>query len=125
MDFHKIEIGVLGRDNLVYFAYEISSSSPKSRTGEPKKEIRGYTSAADGPMPSLTIQLARKAGIARQGSVVLLFYPSEVESMLYLAEQAYASQQDIKDVNLIRETVFTVVKERNKYSFQVVDQKYF
>jgi len=125
LDYHKIEIGVLGRDNLVHFAYEISSSSPKSRTGDPKKETRGYTSAADGPMPSLTIQLARKAGIARSGSVVLLFYPFKVESILYLAEQAYAKKYNVTDVNKLRETVFTVVKERNKYTFQVVDQKYF
>jgi len=125
LDYHKIEIGVLGRDNLVHFAYEISSNAPKSRTGEPAKETRGYTSAADGPMPTLTIQLARKADIARHGTVVLLFYPFEVESMLYLAEQTYANSHDVHDVNKLRETVFTVTKERNKYLFQVVDQSYF
>ena len=125
LDYHKIEIGVLGRDNRVHFAFELSSSSPKSRTGDPRKETRGYTSAADGPMPSLTNQLARKADIARHGSVVLLFYPFEVESILYTFEKRYAEEHKVTDVNALRETVFTVVKERNKYTFQVVDQKYF
>ena len=125
LDYHKIEIGVLGRDNLVHCAYEISSSSPKSRTSDPKKETRGYTSAADGPMPSLTNQLARKADVARHGSVVLLFYPFEVESILYTLEKQFAEKRDVTDVNALRETVFTVVKERNKYTFQVIDQKYF
>ena len=125
LDFHKIELGVLGRDNQVHFAYELSSSAPKSRTGDPRKETRGYTSAADGPMPNLTNQLARKADIARHGSVVLLFYPFEVESLLYTAEKKYAEEHNVTDVNALRETVFTVIKERNKYTFQVVDQKYF
>ncbi|NOZ40943.1 MAG: hypothetical protein GXP24_12065 [Planctomycetes bacterium] len=125
LDYHKIEIGVLGRDNQVHYAYELGSSSPKSRTGDPRKETRGYTSAADGPMPSLTNLLARKADIARHGTVVLLFYPFEVESILYTFEKKYAEQHNVTNVNALRETVFTVVKERGKYTFQVIDQKYF
>lgn len=125
LDYHKIEIGVLGRDNLVHFAYELGSGSPKTRTGNPSKETRGYTSAADGPMPNLTNQLARKADIARHGSVVLLFYPFEVESILYTFEKRFAETRDVTDVNSLRETVFTVIKERDNYTFQVVDQKYF
>jgi len=122
LDYYKIEIGVLGRDNKVHFAQEISSSSPKSTIGDPSKETRGYTSAADGPMPSLTVQLARKAGIGRHGTIVLLFYPFDVESRLWTIENKYS---DGRDVNTIRETVFTVVKDGKKYKFEVVDQKYF
>ncbi len=125
LDYHKIEIGVLGRDNQVHYAYELASSSPNSRTGDPRKETRGYTSAADGPMPSLTNQLARKADIARHGAIVLLFYPFEVEKILYTFEKNYAEQHNVTNVNKLRETVFTVIKERGKYTFQVIDQKYF
>ena len=122
LDYHKIEIGVLGRDNRVHYAFDISSSSPKSRTGDPKQERRGYTSAADGPMPQLTMQLARKADIARHGSIVVLFYPFEVESILWTAERKYAGD---RDVNSIRETVFTVTRDRSNYGFEVIGQKYF
>jgi len=125
LDYHQVEIGVLGRDNLVHFAYELRSNSPKSRSGDPRKETRGYTSAADGPMPNLTNQLARKADILRHGSVVLLFYPFKVESILYTLEKQYAKEHGITDVNRLRETVFTVVQEQGKYLFQVIDQKYF
>lgn len=125
LDYHKIEIGVLGRDNQVHYAYELSSNSPKSRTGDPSSETRGYTSAADGPMPTLTNQLARKADVARHGAVVLLFYPFEIESILHTFEREYAEKQGVNDVNKLRETVFTVIKERNNYTFQVIDQKYF
>lgn len=125
LDFHKIEIGVLGRDNQVHLAYELASGSPKARTADPKQETRGYTSAADGPMPNLTNQLARKADVARYGSIVLLFYPFEVESILWTMENQYAQEHGVTDVNRLRETVFTVIKERGTYSFQVIDQKYF
>ncbi len=122
LDFHKIELGVLGRDNLVHYAYEVSQGAPKVREGDPKEEKRGYTSAADGPMPALTMQLARKANIASQGPVVLLFYPFEVESILWTVENKYSGD---RDVNTIRETVFTVTRQGNGYQFEVIDQKYF
>lgn len=122
LDYHKIEIGVLGRDNLVHYGYDLSSSTPKVKTGEPTKESRGYTSAADGPMPALTMDFARKADVARFGPVVLLFYPFDVESVLWTMERAYSKS---RDVNTIRETVFTVVRDGNAFTFKVIDQKYF
>jgi hypothetical protein len=122
LDFHKIELGVLGRDNQVHYGYDFSKATPKVRAGEPLKEIRGYTSAADGPMPKLTIDLARKADVARLGNVVLLFYPKEVEDMLWIMENKYF---DNRDVNMIRETVFTVERDGSGFKFSVISQKYF
>ncbi|MCH8839154.1 MAG: hypothetical protein IH831_00465 [Planctomycetes bacterium] len=122
LDYHKIEIGVLGRDNQVHYGYELSNSVPKVKVGDPLKETRGYTSAADGPMPALTMELARKANVARFGPVVLLFYPFEVESVLWTMERAYS---EARDVNTIRETVFTIVRDGKKFAFEVIDQKYF
>lgn len=121
LDFHKIEIGVLGRDNLVHYAYDLSTS-PQQRSAKPTDDTRFYTSAADGPMPALTMQLARKADIARYGAIVLLFYPTEVENILWTIEQ---QQAEGRDVNSIRQTVFTVTRERNEFGFEVIDQKYF
>ncbi len=122
LDYHKIEIGVLGRDNLVHYAYDLSSPAPKVKTGDPVKESRGFTSAADGPMPALTMNLARKADVARFGPVVLLFYPFDVESVLWTMERAYS---EARDVNTIRETVFTVERDGSGFTFSVIDQKYF
>jgi hypothetical protein len=123
LDFYKIEIGVLGRDNLVHYAGNLSTGSPKVYEGEPKKEVRGYTTAADGPMPRLTMELARNADIARHGSIVLLFYPFEgVEDLLWTIEEEYSGG---RDVNTIRQTVFTVLRDGGGYKFEVIDQKYF
>ena len=122
LDYHKIEIGVLGRDNLVHYASNLSQASPTVRTAEPIKETRGYTSAADGPMPTLTEQLARKSDISQSGNVVLLFYPFEVESILWTMENQFSQG---RDVNTIRETVFTVTRDGESFGFEIVDQKYF
>jgi len=122
LDHHKIEIGVLGRDNLVHYAVDVSSDSPSTRAAPSTEETRGHTSSADGPMPTLTMQLARKADVARHGQIVLLFYPFEVESVLWTIEKQYSKD---RDVNTIRETVFTVVRGRKGFDFEVVSQKYF
>jgi hypothetical protein len=122
LDFHKIDIGVLGRDNRVHYAFNLSASTPQTREGEPTRENRGYTSAADGPMPALTNDLARKADIARLGNIVLLFYPFEVESALWTMENQYSKG---RDVNTIRETVFTVTRDGSNFGFDIVSQKYF
>ncbi len=122
LDYHKIEIGVLGRDNQVHYAFNLSQGTPQTRSAEPVKENRGYTSAADGPMPVLTDQLARKAEIAKLGNIVLLFYPFEVESILWTMENQFSQG---RDVNTIRETVFTVTRDGSSYGFEIIDQSYF
>ena len=71
---------------------------------------------------AITDRLARKADIAKHGSIVLLFYPFELESILWTLEQEHAKG---RNVNTIRETVFTVVRDRNQFAFQVLDQKFF
>ncbi|MEO2048142.1 MAG: hypothetical protein ABGX16_16435 [Pirellulales bacterium] len=122
LDFYKIEIGVLGRDNQVHYAGQWSGGNPTTREGNPNQETRGYAAPADGPMPGLTMQLARQAKIASQGSILLLFYPFEVESILWVMEKKYAGD---RDVNTIRQTIFTVKRSDDRYEFEVVSQKYF
>ena len=68
------------------------------------------------------MQLARQANIASQGSILLLFYPFEVESILWVMEKKYAGD---RDVNTIRQTIFTVKRSGDRYEFEVVSQKYF
>jgi hypothetical protein len=121
LDYHKIEVAVLGRDNLVHYASNLSGAI-QVRSGKPTEDSRGWTSAADGPMPTLTVQLARKADIAKLGNIVLLFYPFEVESILWTLENQYSQG---RDVNTIRETVFTVVPNGSDFEFKVIDQSYF
>ncbi len=122
LDYNKIEVAVLGRDNLVHYAFDLSGQSPRTREGKPAADNRGWTSAAYGPMPTLTVQLARKANIAEFGPIVLLFYPFEVESLLWTLENEYSKGIN---VNKVRETVFTVVRTKSEYEFKVLEQSTF
>ena len=125
LDQFGIRVGVLGRDNLVHIAYDFLGS-PKVESVPPLDYFTwGRTLPADGPMPQLTMQLARQADIARHGSIALLFCPFGVEEVLHTLEKDYAKKRNVTDVNKLRETVFTVIRSGSKYEFQVLDQKYF
>ncbi len=125
LDQYGIRLGVFGRDNLVHLAYDFQAG-PKVTSGTSKEYTSwGYTVPADGPMPTLAAQLARKADIARKGPIVLLFYPFEAESILYTIEKKYAAEQGVNDVNKLRSTIFTVYKQDGKYQFDILSQQYF
>jgi hypothetical protein len=123
LDQYKIRVGVLGRDNLVHVAWSFAGGAPQTEAAEPKDYgTWGQTIPADGPMPQLTERLARSAGIMPFGRIALLFYPFEVEQLLYTMER---ERNPTDDANKIRETVFTVVRDGQEFKFQIVDQKYF
>jgi len=123
LDQFGIRVGVLGRDNKVHVAWNFTKGAPEVESTEPATyNMWGQTIPADGPMPKLTQDLARKAGTMQRGPIALLFYPNEVEARLYTLEK---EKNEFDDPNKIRETVFTVVEEGDGFKFVVVDQKYF
>lgn len=123
LDQFGIRVGVLGRDNKVHVAWDFTKGAAKTESVEPKNyNMWGQTIPADGPMPALTKDLARKAQILQRGPIALLFYPKAVEDRLWTTEQAH---NKFKDPNKVRETVFTVIQGSDGYQFQVIDQKYF
>jgi hypothetical protein len=123
LDQYKIRVGVLGRDNKVHAAWNFAGGNAQTAAADPKEYAAwGQTVPADGPMPKLTSDLARQAGILAQGSIVLLLYPFEVEQVLWTMEQA---KNPTKDPNKVRETVFTVIQGSGGFRFDIVSQKYF
>lgn len=123
LDQYEIRVGVLGRDNKVHVAWNFSRGTPIVEAKPPLDYARwGQTIPADGPMPALTKRLATSAGIMAFGRIALLFYPTEVETLLWTLE---GERNPFRDANKVRETVFTVIRERSGFKFAVVDQKYF
>ena len=90
LDFFKIELGVLGRDNKVYYAYNLSRDKPSVRVGDPAQEQRLYMNPADSQFAALDRRLADKAGIADKGGIILQFYPAAAQAILYELEQKHA-----------------------------------
>jgi hypothetical protein len=123
LDQYGIRVGVLGRDNKVHVVWDFTKGAAKTESVDPKNyNMWGQTIPADGPMPALTKDLARKSQILQRGPIALLFYPKAVEDRLWTIEQEF---NKFKDPNKVRETVFTVIQASGGYKFQVVDQKYF
>lgn len=123
LDQYKIMVGVLGRDNQVHVASGFTDGTPKVESGPTEQYQRlGRTIPTDGPMPGLINQLASRAGIRSRGPYALLFFPFEVEALLYTLESEHSGG---RDVNEIRQTVFTVEQDGAGYEFRVAEQKYF
>jgi hypothetical protein len=120
LDFFKIELGVLGRDNKVYYAYNLSHEKPDVRVGEPGQESRLYMNPTDSQFIALDRQLAVKAGIADKGQIILQFYPPEAQAILLTLEQKQAGARKAD----IRSTVFRVTHTGTKFEFSVADQTY-
>jgi hypothetical protein len=121
LDFFKIELGVLGQDNKVYYAYNLSREKPETRVGEPSQEQRLYMNPAQSPFAALDRRLATKAGIADKGGIILQFYPPEAQAILYELEQKHAGGRPRES---IRHTVFRVTRSGNGFQFSVEEQFY-
>ncbi len=121
LDYFKIELGVLGRDNKVYYAYNLSREKPDVRTGDPVQEQRLFMNPTDSQFAALDRQLAVKAGIADKGPIILQFYPPEAQEILFGLEQKHAEP---RKPETIRATVFRVKHTGNRFDFSVEDQSY-
>ena len=121
LDYFGIELGVLGRDNKIYYAYNFTHNPPDVRVGEPTDERRLYMNSALGHFGPLDRQLAVKAGIAGHGRIILQFFPPETQAILFGLEQQAAKGHRPED---IRSTVFRVTPQGEQFEFSVVSQAY-
>lgn len=121
LDYFKIELGVLGQDNKVYYAYNLSRDRPSVRIGEPREEQRLYMNPTDSQFAALDRQLAAKAGIAERGRIILQFYPPEAQAILFDLEQKRAGDRKPEQ---IRHTVFRVTARGDRFEFSVEEQSY-
>ncbi len=121
LDFFGIELGVLGSDNKVYYAYNLSRATPSVRVGEPAQEQRLFMNPTDSQFAAFDRQLATKAGIADKGQIILQFYPPKTQAILYDLEQNRAGARTPEQ---IRHTVFRVKPSGEGFEFSVEEQSY-
>ncbi|MEN0109749.1 MAG: hypothetical protein AAF805_03405 [Planctomycetota bacterium] len=121
-DAAGLELGVLGADNRVYYASGLSRRRPRVRTGDPVSERRLYFNSRSGPLASLDERLAKKAGIADRGDVILQFCrPATQQTLLALEREAAGGRPTTEVVR----TVFRVEKSGSDYRFRVEEQTYY
>lgn len=121
LDFFGIELGVLGEDNKVHYAYNLSQSKPSVRVGEHSEEQRLYMIPTDSQFTAFDRQLATKAGIEGKGRFILQFYPPKAQAILIDLERRYAGA---RKPETIRSTVFRVTHKGSVFEFSVADQSY-
>lgn len=123
LDFFEIELGVLGNDNKIYYAYNLSQQAPSVRSGEPDDELRFYMNSARGRFAVPDRRLAGRAGIADKGRIILQFYPDKSYALLNQLELGRA-QSAGRHPEEIRRTVFRVTHTANRFDLEVMDQSY-
>jgi hypothetical protein len=123
LDFFKIELGVLGQDNKIHYAYNLSQKTPSVREGEPAEELRFYMNSARGRFAALDRRLADRSGIADKGRIILQFYPDPAYAILQQLERGKAESAG-RRLEEIRRTAFRVTHVDNRFEFQVLDQSY-
>lgn len=117
-----LELGVLGTDNIVYYASKLTANKPEVRTGKPEDDPRFYFISAGGPFYALDRRLAQKAGILEKGNKLLQFCaPSTMQRLLSLELEA-ADGKPKTDIAL---TVFRVTKQGGRFDFEVESQQYY
>lgn len=121
LDYFGIELGVLGQDNKVYYAYNLSREKPDVRVGDPREEQRLYMNPTDSQFAALDRKLAAKAGITDKGQIILQFYPPKTYAILVTLEQ---KQAGARKPDTIRGTVFRVTHTGKAFEFSVIDQSY-
>jgi hypothetical protein len=121
LDFFKIELGVLGQDNKVYYAYNLSQAKPGTRSGDPSQETRLFMNPTESMFAALDRQLATKAGIADKGRIILQFFPPDTQAILFGLEQKKAGT---RTPGQIRRTVFRVTRKGAGFEFSVEEQSY-
>lgn len=121
LDSAGIEIGVLGEDNVVYYASGLSGSVPRVREGDPAAEDRLYFNTAGSPLAALDQLLVDKAGLTGRGSIVLLFCGPETQRRLLQLEQEKSGGRPTSEILL---TVFRVTANAGAFRLAVEEQAY-
>lgn len=122
LDYFRIELAMLGDDNRVHYASNVSEASPQKKTQSPELEDRLYMTWRSGPLQAADRELLSRAEISAKNGIILQFYPPEVENALSQIELAFAGARSI---NQIRKTIFGIKQQAEEYSFYVIEQKYF
>ncbi len=111
-------VGVLGTDNVVYYATKLSTPKPEVLTVAPQDAPQLYFNSVGGPLHPLDRRLAQKAGILDKGNTVLLLcLPRSQQSLLGLQLEA-ADGKPVTDIALV---VFRVTKTAGRFDLNVED----
>ena len=122
LDFFKIELGVLTPDGKLIYLSRLGQATPATRiTTSGKGENRLYMTWQGGARRRADMQLFQRAKVDIGQSVLLQFFPPEVEKQLARLELEYKK----RPLTEIRRTYYSTRTTETGYEFFVTRQTYF
>ena len=122
LDFFGIELGLLTPDGKLIYLSGLAKPTPTARTTNTGKgENRLYMTWQGGARRRADLQLFQRAKIEPGASVLMQFYPPQVEKQLSRLELDFKKRQ-LKE---IRRTYFSTNPTETGYEFFVTRQTYF
>ncbi|MDA1049800.1 MAG: hypothetical protein O3C40_04900 [Planctomycetota bacterium] len=120
LDFFGIELGAVGRKQLVDYASHFTKGSPMTRSGSGSDEQRLYMTWRGGRLQAMDRELLKQAGIDVAGRTLLQFYPQNVEDTLARVELEHTKDGR---VDKLRKTIFGVRHTDDRYEFFIIEQR--
>ena len=122
LDFFGIELGLLTADGKLIYLSRLAQATPAVRTTNTGKgENRLYMTWQGGARRRADLQLFQRAGIEPRASVLMQFYPPQIEKLLVRLELDFKKRA----LPEIRRTYFSTRPIDTGYEFFVTRQTYF
>lgn len=120
LDHFRIELGVLGKGQLLFISDLAKSQSAVRHHSEDVAENRLHFNWAAGSLRKFDQELCRKAGISPEGRIIVHLYSAELEQTLADLERGFRGQE----AEDIRRTRFAVrAQAAGGFEYYVVDQE--
>jgi hypothetical protein len=119
LDFFKIEIAAVSKNNKIEYISKLSGRKPEKRVGRREEDARVYVGWKSGTLEAVDRKLFAKARINSQRKEILHFIPAESQALMEEAQRSYADRQPDE----IERTRFEIhPRESGGYEFVVVEQ---
>ncbi len=118
LDFFGIELGVLGENGQIEYAFNLSQKTTGKRAGPADQEKRLYMSWTRGNFAEADRSLLAKSGIDGKGKIILHFYSESTENRLASLEEKFEKR---KPGEILR-TRFGAKPSADGFTFFVLEQ---
>lgn len=120
LDYFKIELGVLKPGGKIVYVSRLSQPKPAVREGDSVTEKRYYLTWLKAGTDDSDGMLLDKAGVARQGRLIIKFLPPDLEAQLEGMEADYAKNR----LPEVKASFFRVLPDGGGYRFNLYYQVY-
>lgn len=124
LDYYGATLVVLEpKANRIHFATDLTHKQPTTRDEAYSPPREFYLRATGPPLAPLEVELARKAGIMRQGGILLTLWPEKVQQQIYQLEKEWMDRNG-RTRTQVEKTIYRVEKVGREYKMRIEEQIY-